>query len=78
MIRDMQMTSRTRYSSKLYSRLVWNGDTNTFASLFTHGELSDVTLKCRWRTWKLHKLILSARCRFFASLFKGAFKVSVS
>ncbi|KAL9109567.1 MAG: hypothetical protein Q9227_005747 [Pyrenula ochraceoflavens] len=41
--------------------------------LLHNGRRSDATLKCRDRTWKLHKSIICERNNYFRSVFEGSF-----
>ncbi|KAK4443089.1 hypothetical protein QBC34DRAFT_431077 [Podospora aff. communis PSN243] len=47
--------------------------TNTI-EFFETGFLSDCTVKCGDRVWKLHKLILCANSKFFKAAFTGGFE----
>ncbi|KAI5925389.1 BTB/POZ protein [Camillea tinctor] len=42
--------------------------------LMISGRLADVEVKCRDRTWKLHRLILATRCPWFDKALNGEFK----
>ncbi|KAG8158237.1 hypothetical protein KVR01_011998 [Diaporthe batatas] len=39
--------------------------------LFESGNFADATIVCGDRTWKVHKLILSSRCKWFKAAFYG-------
>ncbi|RYO90671.1 hypothetical protein DL766_006160 [Monosporascus sp. MC13-8B] len=41
--------------------------------LLASGNLSDVEIRCRDKSWKLHKLILSSRCTWFDKALNGKF-----
>lgn len=44
--------------------------------LFETGNFADATIVCGDRTWKVHKLILSSRCKWFKAAFHGNLAVS--
>lgn len=43
--------------------------------LFETGILADATVICEDRTWKVHKVIVSSRCKWFETAFYGKFAV---
>lgn len=45
--------------------------TNADVQLFESGNLADATIVCGDRTWKVHKVILGSRCKWFKSAFYG-------
>ncbi|KAK4444730.1 BTB/POZ protein [Podospora aff. communis PSN243] len=47
-----------------------------FTEQFESGAFSDCRIKCGARVWNLHKVILTARCRFFEAALGGIFKES--
>lgn len=49
---------------------------NVDVRLFETGNLADATIVCGDRTWKVHKVIVSSRCRWFETAFYGKFAVS--
>ena len=42
---------------------------------FHQGKFSDITVKCREREWKLHRVILASQSKFFDVCCGGEFKV---
>ncbi|KAI7774374.1 hypothetical protein LA080_008848 [Diaporthe eres] len=42
--------------------------------LLRTGNLADGTVKCNGRTWKVHRLLLASRLKFFKAAFFGSFK----
>lgn len=44
---------------------------NADLSLFETGNFADATIVCGDRTWKVHKAILSSRCKWFKAAFFG-------
>lgn len=58
-----------------------NGDGNLSEAdtrLFESGNFADATIVCGGRTWQVHKVILSSRCKWFKAAFYGNMKVSVA
>lgn len=56
-----------------------NGDgklSEADTQLFESGNFADATIVCGDRTWKVHKLILSSRCKWFKAAFYGNMAVS--
>lgn len=51
---------------------------NVDIRLFETGNLADATIVCGDRTWKVHKVIVSSRCKWFETAFYGKFAVSTS
>ena len=49
-----------------------------FNTLYTTNDFSDLTIVCRTRKWKVHKVVMSANCTFFRKACTGGFKVSDS
>lgn len=49
---------------------------NVDIRLFETGNLADATIVCADRTWKVHKVIVSSRCKWFETAFYGKFAVS--
>lgn len=45
--------------------------------LFETGNFADATIVCGDRTWKVHKLILSSRCKWFKAAFYGKLAVCI-
>lgn len=45
--------------------------------LFDTGDLADATIVCGDRTWKVHKVIVSSRCKWFKAAFYGNMAVSL-
>lgn len=46
--------------------------------LLESGNFADVTVTCGARTWKLHKLILCSRSRFFDKALSAPYKVGAA
>jgi BTB/POZ domain len=44
--------------------------------LFNNSEYSDLVLKCKDRSWKVHRVIVCGRCEFFKACVDRNFKVS--
>jgi hypothetical protein len=58
-----------------------DGDGGLFkadTSLFESGYFADATIVCGDRTWKVHKLILGSRCKWFKAAFFGNMAVSAA
>lgn len=51
---------------------------NADIRLFESGNLADATIVCGDRTWKVHKIILSSRCKWFKAAFYGQMVASTS
>lgn len=49
---------------------------NADISLFGTGNFADATIVCGDRTWKVHRAILSSRCKWFKAAFFGNLEVS--
>lgn len=45
--------------------------------LFETGNFADATIVCGDRTWKVHKTLLSSRCKWFERAFFGNLAVSL-
>lgn len=43
--------------------------------LLQTGNLADATVKCKGRTWKVHRSLLASRLKFFKAAFYGKFAV---
>lgn len=43
--------------------------------LLKTGNLADGTIKCKGRTWKVHRVLLASRLAFFKAAFFGSFAV---
>jgi hypothetical protein len=43
--------------------------------LLETGNFADGTVKCKGRTWKVHKALLASRLKFFKAAFYGSFVV---
>jgi hypothetical protein len=48
----------------------------TIVRLFNDPEYSDLELRCEDRTWKVHRVIVCGRCKFFKACVDRHFKVS--
>lgn len=46
--------------------------------LLESGNFADVTVTCGTKTWKLHKLILCSRSRFFGKALTGHYQVGAA
>ncbi|KAH8753337.1 hypothetical protein F5883DRAFT_575314 [Diaporthe sp. PMI_573] len=56
-----------------------NGDiANADICIFESGNPADATFVCGDRVWKVHKIILSSRCKWFKAAFYGNFAEAVS
>lgn len=56
---------------------VANGDIATAdIRLFESGIFADATVVCGDRTWKVHKVIVGSRCKWFRGAFYGKLAVS--
>jgi hypothetical protein len=52
--------------------------TQIFYSAFNdQAQYSDVSIKCRDKIFKVHRVIICNRCKFFQKACEGAFQVSV-
>lgn len=49
---------------------------NADIRLFETGNFADATIVCGDRTWKVHKALLSSRCKWFERAFFGNLSVS--
>lgn len=49
---------------------------NADIRLFESGDLADATIVCGDRTWNVHKVIVSSRCKWFKAAFYGNMAVS--
>jgi hypothetical protein len=45
-------------------------------AMLDSGDGADFMIQCKDRTWKVHKLLMSAVSEYFAQICKGNFKVS--
>lgn len=52
------------------------GLANADSRLFETGSFADATIVCGERTWKVHKALLSSRCKWFERAFFGNLAVS--
>lgn len=43
--------------------------------LLKSGNFADATIKCQGRTWKVHRMLLVSRLKFFKAAFCGKFAV---
>jgi hypothetical protein len=51
--------------------------TQALYSAFDDEQYSDISIKCKDKTFKVHKLIICNRCEFFKKACEGAFQVSM-